>query len=116
MEKIRQAVQWIKEVGVPFTAYFMTGFPTETNEDLKETIEFARELDADYNSLSVLAPYYGTQVWKDLEKAGKTIDREHWEYFYHQSQEMLINTDLDPALIKEFWALNDTPTGEKKRV
>jgi len=115
-EKIRRSVQWIKEVGVPFTAYFMTGFPEETNEDLKETIDFARELDADYNSLSVLAPYYGTQVWKDLEKSGKIIDREHWEYFYHQSQEMLINGDLDPVLIKEFWALNDTPAGEKKRV
>jgi anaerobic magnesium-protoporphyrin IX monomethyl ester cyclase len=115
-EKIRQAVKWIKEAGVPFTAYFMTGFPTETNEDLRETIDFAREIDADYYSLSVLAPYYGTQVWKDLEKAGKTIDKEHWEYFYHQSQEMLINGELDPSLIKEFWALNDTPTGEKKRV
>ena len=115
-EKIRQAVDWIKEAGLPLTVYFMTGFPTETNEDLKETIEFARELEADYYSLSVLAPYYGTQLWKDLEKAGRTIDKEHWEYFYHQSQEMLVNGNLDPMLISQFWALNDTPAGEKKRV
>ncbi|MBN1161371.1 MAG: radical SAM protein [Dehalococcoidales bacterium] len=115
-EKIRRAVKWIKEVGVPFTAYFMTGFPNETNEDLKETIDFARELDADYNSLSILAPYYGTQVWKELEKAGKKFDKEHWEYFYHQSQEMLLNGNLDPKLIDQFWALNDTLAGEKERV
>ena len=115
-EKVRQAVNWIKEAGLPLTAYFMTGFPQETNEDLKETIEFAREINADYYSLSVLAPYYGTQVWKDLEKSGKTIDKEHWEYFYHQSQEMLVNGNLDPTLISQFWALNDTPAGEKKRV
>src|SRR4030043_88052 len=115
-EKVRQAVSWIKEAGLPLTAYFMTGLPTETNADLKETIDFAREINADYYSLSVLAPYYGTQVWKDLEKAGKTIDKEHWEYFYHQSQEMLINGNLDPMLISQFWALNDNPAGEKKRV
>jgi hypothetical protein len=29
---------------------------------------------------------------------------------------MLVNGNLDPELIKEFWALNDTPAGEKKRV
>jgi radical SAM superfamily enzyme YgiQ (UPF0313 family) len=115
-EQVRQTVSWIQEARLPLTVYFMTGFPTETNEDLKETIEFARELNADYYSLSVLAPYYGTQVWKDLEKAGKTINKEHWEYFYHQSQEMLVNGNLDPMLISQFWALNDTPTGEKKRV
>ncbi len=115
-EKVRQAVSWIQEAELPLTVYFMTGFPTETNEDLKETIDFARELNADYYSLSVLAPYYGTQVWKDLEKSGKMIDKEHWEYFYHQSQEMLVNGNLDPKLIEQFWALNETADGEKKRV
>jgi radical SAM superfamily enzyme YgiQ (UPF0313 family) len=94
----------------------MAGFPGETNEDLSQTIEFGKELDADYYSLSILAPYYGTKIWSDLQKSNRKIDREHWEYFYHQSQEMLINDDLDPELIRQFWALNDTPQGEKRRV
>ena len=115
-EKIRKTVTLIKEAGLPLTVYFMTGFPQETNEDLRQTIEFAQELDADYNSLSILAPYYGTEIWDNLENSGKKPDREHWDYFYHQSQEMLLNDDLDPELIGQFWALNDTPLGEKKRV
>ena len=110
-EKIRKAVGLIKEEGLPLTVYFMTGFPQETNEDLQQTIEFARELDADYYSLSVLAPYYGTEIWKDLEKSGKKIDKEHWQYFYHQSQDMLINSNLDPALVSKFFDLNELGKG-----
>ena len=33
-EQIRQTVKWIKEESLPFTLYFMAGFPQETNEDL----------------------------------------------------------------------------------
>lgn len=114
--KIKQAVRLIKQAGLPVTAYLMTGFPGETNEDLRQTIAIARELDADYYSLSIVAPYYGTRIWKDLEKSGKKPDKAHWDYFYHQSQEMLLNDGLDPGLIGQFWALNETNRGEKKRI
>ncbi|MFC1965898.1 B12-binding domain-containing radical SAM protein [Chloroflexota bacterium] len=115
-EQIRQAVGLIKGEVLPLTAYLMAGFPGETNEDLQQTIELARELDVDYYSLSIVAPYYGTKIWSDLEKAGNKPDQVYWDYFYHQSQGMLLNDDLDPALISQFWALNETPLGEKKRV
>lgn len=112
-EQVRKAVDWIKKEGLPLTVYLMIGFPQETNEDLQQTIELARELDADYYSLSVLAPYYGTQVWNDLEKSGKKMDKEHWEYFYHQSQDMLVNSNLDPVLVSKFFALNELGKGER---
>ena len=114
-EKIRKAVGLIKEHELPLTIYLMTGFPGETNEDLQQTIELARELDAEYYSLGIVAPYYGTEIWNDLEKSGNKPAKEHWDYFYHQSQEMLLNDGLDPVLISQFWALNETPLGEKRR-
>ncbi|MFC2071755.1 B12-binding domain-containing radical SAM protein [Chloroflexota bacterium] len=110
-KKVREATKLIKECGIPLTVYLMTGFPGETNEDLRQTIDFARELDADYYSLSVLAPYYGTEVWSEMEKSGRKLDKEHWEYFYHQSQEMILNNDLDPKLLDEFFALNEWGKG-----
>lgn len=106
-ETIRRGVAIVKEHGLPLTVYLMIGFPGETNKDLRQTIKLARELDAHYYSLSVLAPYYGTQIWKELEEAGKMPDKEHWEYFYHQSQEMIVNNELDPAIVDEFLALNE---------
>lgn len=111
--QIREAVKLIKEQQLPLTIYLMAGFPGETSEDLRQTIEFAKELNADYYSLSILAPYYGTRIWSDLEKSGKKLDKDHWEYFYHQSQRMIVNDNLDPGLVREFFALNEFGKGER---
>jgi len=114
-QMVRRGVGIIKECQLPLTVYLMVGIPGETNEDLRRTIELAKELDADYYSLSVLAPYYGTQIWKELEESGKRMNNEHWEYFYHQSRELIVNSKLDPAIVDEFLALNERE-GKGKRV
>lgn len=114
-EKIRKTVALIKEVGIPLTIYLMAGFPGETNEDLKETIEFAKELDAEYYSLSILAPYYGTEIYRELKEKGKLSGNEHWEYFFHQSGDMIVNDQLDSAVVNEFLALNERE-GKGERV
>jgi anaerobic magnesium-protoporphyrin IX monomethyl ester cyclase len=106
-EQVRKGVRLIKESGIPLTTYFMAGFPTETNDDLKQTISFAKELKADYYSLGVVAPYYGTEIWDIALKSGQKLDKAHWEYFYHQSNEMILNDKIDPNLVREFFKLNE---------
>jgi len=114
-ENIRKGVEIIKKVGIPLTVYLMAGFPGETNEDIKKTIEFAKEIDADYYSLSIVAPYLGTEIYDEFIKTNKKIDKEHWEYFYHQSNYMILNNKIDPHLIDEFLSLNERP-GKGRRV
>lgn len=115
-DDMRRGVKLLKEAGVPFTAYFMTGFPGETDDDLKQTIEFAKEIDADFYSLSVLAPYFGTKMYYDLVEQGYALDKKPWEYFFHQTGELLVNTTISKPMLNEFLALNDLnrekdPTG-----
>ena len=74
-EQMLKGAQMLKNAGVPFTAYFMTGFPNETDQDLRETIEFAKKIDADYYSLSVLAPYYGTEIYNSLIEDGYELQK-----------------------------------------
>ena len=97
----------LKKYGVPFTAYFMTGFPGETDEDLKETIEFAKAIDANYYSLSVLAPYYGTEIYNSLIDDGYELQKKPWEYFFHQTGELMANTKISKTVLKDFLSLND---------
>ncbi|MBI2910181.1 MAG: radical SAM protein [Chloroflexi bacterium] len=106
-EQISRAVDYVKEFGIPLTVYLMVGFPCETSEDVRETVEFAKKLDADYYSLSVLAPYYGTQIYHEVHQNGASLDKEHWEYFFHQSGDMMVNDKIDKAVIEEFLALNE---------
>ena len=69
-EEMLKGAAMLKNAGVPFSAYFMAGFPGETDDDVKETIDFAKKVEADYYSLSVLAPYYGTELYDQLIENG----------------------------------------------
>jgi radical SAM superfamily enzyme YgiQ (UPF0313 family) len=96
----------VKSNGIPLTIYLMTGFPDETNDDLKETIKFAHEIDANYFSLSIAAPYYGTKIYDEFSRKNGGMNKEHWEYFYHQSRSMVLNSNLSEELVNEYLDLN----------
>lgn len=106
-DQIRKAVSLLKEVGIEITTHLMTGFPTETNHEVRETLEFAKELDPDYFSLSILSPYPGTAIYYDIIKNGLKLPKEHWEYFFHQSKDMMLTLDIDEKLVDEFLSLNE---------
>ena len=106
-EDMKRGVQMLKDANVPFTAYFMAGFPNETDEDLKQTIQFAKEIEADYYSLSVLAPYFGTKMYYDLIDSGVELDKKPWEYFFHQTGELMANSKISKPVLKEFLSLNE---------
>lgn len=107
-ETILDVARKVKRHGIPLTIYLMAGFPDETDEDLQETIDFAREIDADYYSLSIVAPYFGTKLYEEfMRNKENKIHKEHWEYFYHQSKEMIINNNLSEERLEEFLSLND---------
>jgi|TARA_B110001452_G_scaffold167892_1_gene140279 radical SAM superfamily enzyme YgiQ (UPF0313 family) len=106
-EEMLVGAKMLKRAGVPFSAYFMAGFPGETDEDLKQTIDFAHKVEADYYSLSVLAPYYGTELYDTLMKNGHELDQQPWEYFFHQSPKPMVNDKLSTKVLKEYLALSE---------
>ena len=114
-EEMLEGADMLKKAKVPFSAYFMTGFPGETDEDLKQTIDFAKKVDADYYSLSVLAPYYGTELYDTLMKNGHQLDQQPWEYFFHQSPKPMVNNLLSTKVLEEYLALSELNKRDKSR-
>ena len=106
-KQIRDCVSLVKKVGIDLTIYLMVGFPAETEEEIRETLDFARELDPTYYSLSILAPYPGTEIYDDVIRNGVTLPKEHWEYFFHQSKDMILTDNIDENLIEECLSLNE---------
>ena len=106
-KKVRDSVSIIKKVGIDLTIYLMIGFPSETEEEMQETLDFARELDPTYYSLSILAPYPGTEIYDDVIRSGIKLPKEHWEYFFHQSKDMILTDNIDMALVDECLSLNE---------
>lgn len=106
-KEMRDGVRLLQKYNVPITLYLMAGFPGETDDDLRQTIAFARELKADYYSISMVAPYYGTRLYQDALKAGISVDKAPWECFFHHNSFMLLNSNLSRDLIEELWSLCD---------
>lgn len=104
---VQKAVADIKSVGLSFTTYFVIGFPNENNAMIRQTIEFARSLGADSYTLSILTPYFGTELWDVYVSSGRDLDREPWEYFFHQSRDMLLVQDIDAETVAEFFSLSE---------
>jgi radical SAM superfamily enzyme YgiQ (UPF0313 family) len=60
----------------------MMGLPTETRDDMRQTLDFMRRLEPDYASISVYEPYPGTALFRlGIEKGLVQESRSREDYF-----------------------------------
>ncbi len=100
LEQIRTAVKATKESGMRVGGFFMMGFPPETEEHIKSTVDFIKELNLDWVSeLSILVPYPGTEIYKEMKSEGLLI-REDWDKYYKAfSNEVPVESDIKTRYI-----------------
>ncbi len=100
LEQIRTAVKATKESGMRVGGFFMMGFPPETEEHIKSTVDFIKELNLDWVSeLSILVPYPGTEIYKVMKSEGLLI-REDWDKYYKAfSNEVQVESDIKTRYI-----------------
>ena len=77
-DKIRHAVKLCKEHGIGAMGSFMIGSPYETEEDIKQTINFIKEIGLDELGLNVTTPFPGTELWEYAREKGLVKDNE-WD-------------------------------------
>ncbi|MFC1516882.1 B12-binding domain-containing radical SAM protein [Thermodesulfobacteriota bacterium] len=86
LAQAKNAVKMTKKVGIKCLAYFMIGSPTETREDIRESIRFASELDPDFVSITILTPFPETDFYfKALEEG--VIDHDYFKAFAKNPKE-----------------------------
>lgn len=71
IEQIKTAVKDTKEAGLEVRGQFMLGYPTETLEEIKRTISFAKELNLDYAEFGVTTPLPGSELYNWAISEGK---------------------------------------------
>ncbi len=75
-DKARNAVRYAKAAGLTVCTHFIIGYLDETADEMKQTIEFALELDADFAEFSILVPLPATPVYTE------GIERGLWGDFW----------------------------------
>ncbi len=80
-EQAKNAIQWCKKYKIEVFTYFMLGLPTETEETMKETIQFALELNPEYTTFSpTIAFNKGNDLFRWAAERGY-IAKDYWEKF-----------------------------------
>lgn len=80
LDQVKRAVRMVKEAGIEVLGSFIIGFPADTEETIKETIQFARKLNLDYAQFSVLTPYPGTLIYDDVV-SDQSLLTEDWSRY-----------------------------------
>lgn len=63
----QRATKMIKRAGLGLYGLFVIGCPSETREEIRQTIAFAKSLDLDFAKFNIFVPYPGTPAYEDPE-------------------------------------------------
>ena len=79
-EQCENAIKWAKEAGIFVTVSVILGYPGETKETLRESLEFVRQVEPDDVWLCHATPYLGTELRALVESNGWKMS-EDWKLY-----------------------------------
>ncbi len=78
-DKAARSLQWAKNAGIMNWGYFIIGLPGETEETIRDTINFAKKLPLDIALFHVAAPYPGTPFFFEVVENNWFRADTRWE-------------------------------------
>jgi anaerobic magnesium-protoporphyrin IX monomethyl ester cyclase len=90
-EKAERALLWAKEAGIKNWGYFIIGLPGETEETIRQTIDFSKSLPLDIALFHVAAPYPGTPFFFEVVENNWFRPGTRWE-----------NVDMDKGTVLDY--------------
>lgn len=94
---IKKAIKLCRKAGIESVGFFIIGLPKDTKKTIIETINFAKSLDLDMAKATILMPFPGTPVFKELDEQGLILSKDWTKYNYHSSsaREVFKHPNLD---------------------
>ena len=77
----REAIKILNKVGIDVHASFMLGNLGETDETIRDTLDFAKSLDLDYATFFITSPYPATDLYEIAKDKGYIDENTKWEQF-----------------------------------
>jgi len=91
LEQVEKAIKMTKEVGIHIHGYFILGSPTETKDEIEQTIKWAKHLSLDTVQFTLLTPFPGTESYEMYLKSTPTPEdfnnfRVHENVFFYSKE------------------------------
>jgi anaerobic magnesium-protoporphyrin IX monomethyl ester cyclase len=68
VEEVREMILLAKKHGIEAGTFIMLGYPGETKEDIRQTIQHLRLSDPDHYTVTIAYPIKGTALYNEIEK------------------------------------------------
>ena len=85
VEQNEIAIKWAKEVGISVAISVIVGYPGETLDMLKKTIDFIRRTEPDYVYMCEAVPYPGTELYDLVKELGWGLPSD-WSSYHEHTQ------------------------------
>lgn len=76
LEQVRAAFRRTHQAGMEARGTFVLGLPGDTPATMRQTVDLAIEVGADFAQFQFLTPYPGTELWDDLPAHGTRLTRD----------------------------------------
>ena len=86
VDEMQNIAMLLHKYGLYWSGFFMVGLPSETQDDIKMTIDLMRKLKPNYATFSIFTPYPGTELWQLLLQKGLVTTDMDWHRYSHQSR------------------------------
>ncbi|MBW8000477.1 MAG: radical SAM protein [Planctomycetes bacterium] len=96
IEKAYAACRTIKKYGIKLHAFFIVGFPQETEETLDDTVKAMMKIDCDELVYSIFTPYPGTEAFEFCKEKGLIDDSYNVSLHNHQSPASCFCLNITP--------------------
>lgn len=80
VENIKKSIELTKKKGLRIHLTVMLGYPGETRETVRKTIDFVRNTGVDYAQFSIAIPYPGTAFYKEMKEQNRLLSNDWTEY------------------------------------
>jgi len=104
-DQIRKSIALCNKHGMRTLANFIIGLPTETEEELQETIDLAKEIQSSFYRLNLAIPLPGTALY-DIVGEDVTIEEYGTLNFSADSGSNRLNKSFIPDIHKKYQELN----------
>jgi anaerobic magnesium-protoporphyrin IX monomethyl ester cyclase len=101
-EQAFKALQWSHNAGIKNWGYFIIGLPGETEQTIKETIEYSKQLPLDIALFHIAAPYPGTPFFYDVVENNWFRPGTKWEEV-DMDQSTVLDYENITAEQLEYW-------------
>jgi radical SAM superfamily enzyme YgiQ (UPF0313 family) len=100
-DKVLSAIRWTREAGLDVRGALMLGNPGETEQNLRQTIDYSKELGMQFVTYNITTPYPGTAMYDWAEKEDR-LKHKDWD-LYDLSHPVLELDTVSSDVVKQYY-------------